>query len=649
MTELAPSTLPAMNPTVSRSLSIAANTTLDFAISTALDFSAVLQAAQSLSGPIPADGRLRLLTQIVLQISEGDRCALFFPDDQGNWQLQAIATDQAVEIVTAPLADYPRIPSALIQHVIETHHTIMLDPLHETLPIADRYLSEHSIQSLLCLPVLSQGNLVCVLYVQHQSSAGIFTSDHVSILSFLCSQAAISIENDRLYKRSQRALKKAKHSQQLLKKIIDTIPQVIFWKNREFVYLGCSPKFAAMAGVSTPEEICGKTDYDLSWSPAEAASFRAYDRKVMETNQAELHILEPLRQPDGTTLWLETSKVPLCDEQGHVYGVLGSFEDISDRKRAEEIILKKSEELEQTLADLKHAQLQMVKHEKMASLGNLVAGVAHEINNPIGFLNGSIENAQAYAKDLLTHLALYQQHYSQHSEKRSICEVDSIHAHAKEIDLDFLQEDFPALMNAMQAATDRITAISNSLRTFSRADTEYKVMADLTEGIESTLLILKYRLKASEARPAINVIQNHGDLPAIRCFPGQLNQVFMNLLANAIDVFDEAAQQKSFEELEDQAQTITITTTAFAEQNRVEIRIRDNGKGMDAAIKARIFDHLFTTKGVGKGTGLGLAIAHQIITEAHSGALKVTSKPNKGTEFCICLPIDATDTAQDVP
>ncbi len=352
-----------------------------------------------------------------------------------------------------------------------------------------------------------------------------------------------------------------------------------------------------------------------------------------------MHIIEQQRQLDGTTLWLETSKVPLCDEQGHVYGVLGSFEDISDRKQSEEIILKKSEELEQTLVKLQKTQLQMVQHEKMASLGNLVAGVAHEINNPIGFLNGSIENAQAYAKDLLTHLALYQQHHQQHGAH----EGDLIKAHAKEIDLDFLQADFLTLINAMQAATDRITAISNSLRTFSRADTECKVLADLTEGLESTLLILKYRLKANEARPAIQVTQSHGELPHIACFPGQLNQVFMNLLANAIDVFDEAAQQTSFEDIEASPQTITITTAAFRAQNRVEIRIRDNGKGMDAAIKARIFDHLFTTKAVGKGTGLGLAIAHQIITEAHGGSLEVTSELGKGTEFCIGLPIEATD------
>ncbi len=592
MTDLAPSTQTAPNlTTVRQSLSVAVNTTLDFAISTVLDFSAVLQGAQSLSGTIPADDRLRRLTQIVLKISDGDRCALVFPNDQGTWQLQAIATTQSIEILTAPLASHPRIPADLIQHVIKTRRTVVLDPLHKTLPIADSYLSEHSIQSLLCLPVLSQGDLVCVLYLQHQSSAGMFTSDHISILSFLCSQASISIENDRLYKRSQRALKKAKHSQRLLKKIIDTIPQVIFWKDRDSTYLGCSQKFAAMVGLATPEEIFGKTDHDLPWNPSETASFRAYDRQVIESNQAEMHIIEQQRQLDGTTLWLETNKVPLCDEQGHVYGVLGSFEDISDRKRSEETILKKSQELEQTLSELQSTQLQMVQHKKMASLGNLVAGVAHEINNPIGFLNGSIENVQTYAKNLLTHLALYQQYVQQHGEKYGekygAHEVDSINAHAKEIDLDFLQEDFLTLINAMQAATERITSISNSVRTFSRADTEYKVMTSLNEGLESTLLILKYRLKASEVRPAIHVIQRHGELPNIACFPGQLNQVFMNLLANAIDVFDEAAQQKSFEEIEANPQTITITTAAFIEQNRVEICIRDNGKGMDAAVKAR--------------------------------------------------------------
>ncbi|MEL7359207.1 MAG: ATP-binding protein [Cyanobacteria bacterium J06560_6] len=292
---------------------------------------------------------------------------------------------------------------------------------------------------------------------------------------------------------------------------------------------------------------------------------------------------------------------------------------------------KKNEELEQVLKELEQSQLKTVQSEKMASLGNLVAGIAHEINNPIGFLNGSIDNAKDYVKDLQSQIALYQQHYPD--------PVKPVQENAADIDLDFLLDDFPKLLDSMQAANQRIKSISTSLRTFSRADTEHKVNADLNEGLDSTLLILKYRLKGNENRPAIEVVKDYGDLPTIDCFPGRLNQVFMNLLANAIDIFDEAAEQSSFAELTENPQRITVKTEIHSEQKAVNIRIGDNGRGMPEVVKERIFDHLFTTKGVGKGTGLGLAIAQQIIEEKHGGSLTVRSEPDKGTEFCIQLPI----------
>jgi PAS domain S-box-containing protein len=317
--------------------------------------------------------------------------------------------------------------------------------------------------------------------------------------------------------------------------------------------------------------------------------------------------------------------------------ILASIQDISERqaalrerKRAEEAVLQKSQELSQALKDLQNTQLQMVQSEKMASLGNLVAGVAHEINNPIGFLNGSINNVKDYVKDLLAHLALYQHHHPNAAAP--------VQDHAENIDLEFLSKDLPKLLDSMKGATDRIKSISISLRTFSRADAEHKVSANLHKGIDSTLLILKYRIKANEHRPTIEIIQNYGNLPEIQCFPGQLNQVFMNILANAIDVFDEAAQHASFAELEVNPQKITIQTTAI-QQTAVEIRISDNGTGMSEDVKTRIFDHLFTTKGVGKGTGLGLAIARQIVVEKHQGSIEVQSTLGQGTTFTITLPI----------
>ncbi|WP_410477526.1 sensor histidine kinase [Nostoc sphaeroides] len=254
----------------------------------------------------------------------------------------------------------------------------------------------------------------------------------------------------------------------------------------------------------------------------------------------------------------------------------------------------------------------MVQNEKMATLGNLVAGVAHEINNPIGFLKGSLNNAKEYTQDLLAHIQCYQQHYP----NPAIAVIE----HGEEIDLEFLTEDLPKLVDSMKVASDRIEDISTSLRTFSRADTTEKVACNLHEGIESTLLILKYRLKANEKRPAIEVITEYGKLPPVKCFLGQLNQVFMNILANAIDALDTSGEGLSFAEVEAERQQILIHTEVSSEQNMVLIRIKDNGQGIPEEIRSRIFDHLFTTKEVGKGTGLGLAIS----------LVKLSRKPTMG-------------------
>ena len=307
-------------------------------------------------------------------------------------------------------------------------------------------------------------------------------------------------------------------------------------------------------------------------------------------------------------------------------------------QRLEQQVAERTHDLELTMTQLQDAldqlkvsQLQVIQQEKMASLGNLVAGVAHEVNNPVGFLNGSISNATDYVRDLLGHLDLYQKHYP--------APGDDIQGHSEDIDLDFLRGDFPKLLASMQTASDRIQKISASLRTFSRADKQHPVMANIHEGIDSTLLILKYRLKANEARPEIQIIKEYGTLPLVNCFPGQLNQVFMNILANAIDMFDELAEMASYDELDTNPQVITIQTEWVSKSDAIAIRIRDNGKGMDKDVMDKAFDHLFTTKEVGKGTGLGLAIANQIITQTHGGSIAISSEMSMGTEFCIHLPI----------
>ena len=284
----------------------------------------------------------------------------------------------------------------------------------------------------------------------------------------------------------------------------------------------------------------------------------------------------------------------------------------------------------QLYSNLKQSQLQTVQSEKMSALGNLVAGVAHEMNNPLGFINATLKQAKPTITDITKHLKLYQETFPEPG--------DEIFDHGSEIDLDYSLEDLPKMVDAMVMACDRLKNISTSLRTFSRADQDYKVSFNIHDGLDSTILILKHRLKANEKRPAIEVITEYGDLAKVECYPGQLNQVFMNILANAIDALDEfnSNSERSFDEIKANPNQITVKTSV--ENDNVKISIADNGKGMSDEVKAKIFDNLFTTKGVGKGTGLGLAIARQIIEEKHGGKLSCNSVLGEGTEFILEIP-----------
>ncbi len=289
-----------------------------------------------------------------------------------------------------------------------------------------------------------------------------------------------------------------------------------------------------------------------------------------------------------------------------------------------------AQKLEKSLSDLQQAQLQLVQSEKMSTLGNLVAGVAHEINNPIGFIAGNIQPVFECIQDLFYLLDLYQQEYPK--------PTPTVEEKISAIDLEYLREDLPKLISSMKEGVQRICDLSKSLRTFSRADTENQALFNIHDGLDSTILILQHRLKASANRPTIEVIKNYGQCPRIKCFPGQLNQVFMNLLANAIDALEESNLGRSYVEIQKNPNRIIITTTLSADNQQVVISIKDNGIGMPEEVKQKIFDYLYTTKAIGKGTGLGLAIARQIILEKHRGTLEVHSALKAGTEFVITLP-----------
>ncbi|MBD2776772.1 AAA family ATPase [Iningainema sp. BLCCT55] len=463
-------------------------------VSAALDLATVIKASLALSSEIELDKLLSALMQVVLENVAAQKCALIMIK-ANSLVIEAMAIGEATIVLqSTPVDSTQEIPTTLINYVNRTLETLVIDDATiQTFFASDRYINQQQPKSILCTPILTQGKLIAILYLENKLTAGVFTSDRLTLINLLCSQAAISLENARLYQQSQ-----------------------------------------------------------------------------------------------------------------------------------------------DSLENLKQMQLQLVQNEKMSALGNLVAGVAHEINNPVGFIAGNLQPAKEYIQDLINLINLYQQHYPN--------PVEEIENEIEAMNLEFLQEDLPKLISSMKLGIDRIRNISTSLRTFSRADTEHKIPFNIHEGIDSTILILQHRLKATETRPAISVIKDYGDLPQVECFGGQLNQVFMNLLANAIDAIEEllsrgVGEQGSRGEILIQNPQIWIRTEVNLEKTSVVIRIQDNGVGMTEEVKQKIFEHLYTTKPVGKGTGLGLTIARQIVVEKHGGTLTCQSEIGKGTEFAIAIPM----------
>ncbi len=287
--------------------------------------------------------------------------------------------------------------------------------------------------------------------------------------------------------------------------------------------------------------------------------------------------------------------------------------------------------VQQALEKEKHLYaLKLIHSGKMSSLGQLIASVAHEINNPVNFIGANLSHVNNYTQDLLALIDLYQQGYAHSSPE--------IQNKVEEIDLDFLREDLPKMLSSMKMGTERIYEIVLTLRNFSRLDDTKMKAVNIHEGIDNTLLILRDRLKEKAEHSAISIVKEYEDLPLVECYAGQLNQVFMNILSNAIDALRHPDSDSSTQLSQNHIPTITIRTD-IKNSNWVEISIQDNGRGMDESVLARLFDPFFTTKEVGKGTGLGLSISYQIVVEKHGGKLQCISAPGEGAKFLLEIPI----------
>ena len=532
-------------------------------------------------------------------------------------------------------------------------------------------LVRFQVRANLVVPILNGEKLWGLLIAHHCSEPRRWQSYEIDLLCSLSSQVAIAIQQSQLYEQAQSLAKREQALNQVTQAIrssldLNTIFSTTVREIGELLQVDCAhivqylperklwlhvseygryPDLPAALGREIPDENNPIADRLKCLEVVRIDNTQTFEDEINQGLAQAFPgawLLVPLQF--GSKIWgsitlgkdnepyhWQDSEVELiCAVADQVAIAIQQAELYKQSCTATAQALSQAQQLQLALQELQTAQAQLVQSEKMSSLGQLVAGVAHEINNPVNFIYANLTYASEYTQDLLGLIELYQQQYP-NPRPDILAEIEAI-------ELEFLTEDLPKLLCSMKVGAERIYEIVRSLRNFSRlAEAEIKAV-DIHEGLDSTLVILQNRLKPVHGQPGAEVIKKYGNLPKVECFAGQLNQVFMNLLTNAIDALDERDQARTLEEIEANPSKIQIHTELLND-DQVVIRIADNGPGMTSQVQQRLFDPFFTTKPVGVGTGLGLSISYQIVVEKHKGQLRCLSELGQGTEFFIQIPL----------
>jgi PAS domain S-box-containing protein len=598
-----------------------------------LDLATVIKASAAINSETNLENLPLTLLHIILENAGAQKGCLIL-EKNNQFFVEAIGDSHGNNNLNRPsiLVDKSLdIPQTVINYVIHTQEILVLvnaivDPLTNNCP----YVKQHQCKSILCVPIITQGQLIGLFYLENNLATGIFTSNRLELIKILASQGAIAINNARLFAREQQKSQKLQQyllelaqKEEQYRSIFESVNDAIAIRSLETGnMIEVNPKICQMYGYSKEEYLrLTPTDY---LHPDYLYLFSDFIETIKAGKQ---FYCQTIGIKKGGYFFNVEVKGTSCMYNGQLHALV-IIRDISEQIAAEAQIKQKSIDLEEALIKLQNTQSQLIQTEKISALGQLVAGVAHEVNNPVSFINGNLAHAKNYIQDLTNHLNLYQKYYPN--------PLEEIQENAEEIELEYLLEDLPKMISSMKIGTERIRDIMQSLRNYSRKDGVEKQPADIHKGIDSTLIVLSHRLKATPENPAIKVIKEYGHLPEIPCFFGQLNQVFMNLIANAIDAIQESNLGKTIMEIQQNPNIITIKTSM--ENDHGVIRIADNGIGMTPSVQQKLFTNFFTTKAEGKGTGLGLSISKEIVENKHRGKLSVESEIGKGTEFIIQIP-----------